>query len=497
MNQPTDELLLAALAPLRPDRDTFRSATLSKVQQRAAARRESTISQPGPYGLSAAAPGRRAQRRAAAVLPLQLLPGLTKGLTKGPGSAWLSLPLASLVAVAATFLWAVAKLARLRDGTPGSAVDAAGADAIVRSWWSEHALPALLTLALLAGTAIYLPAAALLGVGLASTIHLTLVTARLAGGGQTSGENLGRVFSQFLGLLGCVLLIGADWNARWRPTELSTRIWVPMALIGGSFLCEWIGGWRRKSPGLRAAGFLPLLVLGLLVGLVLTPRMQRPSRARIVHWAETFHEPVHNSVEWLRFGRVVDRLDENAKLRLAPARAMLAHAQRYGPPIPRATASGAILAGLLPAEPGIDPDMQLGPGRIERTEAEFTGALAATHGNPVGRVGALHGGLRLALRRGSLASLNPVRLHQELMRLATPGWVEALSPRWLRQLTIQPYRMEAAVALERLEASPEWSEELLPPTSPWNPAALALIVAGLLVGLCGLVTLRAEIRTGP
>lgn len=468
MNTQLDSLVREALAPLRPDPAAFREATLAKLR---------------------AHPMER-DRRPARIAALQALPMFMKG----PATGWLSLPVVTLAALGATAIWAVLRLVRGSQGASAQEVDAPSADEMVSRWWAEHAAVSVLTLSLLVGTALLAPATALLGVILASTLHVAFLSVRLAASGRADGATLGRILSEFLGLLGGLLLVAGDWSSRWHANDLGIRVWVPMVLIGGSFLCEWLGGWRRRSVGQRIAGAVPVVVLAFLVTQVLTPRMKRPSQAQVARWAETFDEPVTNTVEWLRFSRVVEWVQEGrgVKLGLAPAQMMLDDAVRSERPIPRATRNAAAVAGLLPRTPGDDQDMQLRPAAVRDTVARYRAALDERHGNPVARVGALHRGLRLTGRDGTVEEHELLHLEQELARLSRPGWIEALSPIWLRQLTIQPYRYEAAAALERLEASPAWRSLPRQTPSPWTSGTLALAAACIVVLLSVAVTWQGE-----
>lgn len=470
MNTPLDSLVREALRPLRPDPAEFREATLEKLRTR----QEITLATP---------------KRVAALHALPLF-------MKGPAAGWLSLPVVTVAALAATLVWAVLRLVRRADGEPITTGATKTPDDLVLNWWSKHAAATIVTLSLLIGTALLLPATALLGVLLTSTLHVTLISLRLASAGHADGATLGRILSEFLGLVGCLLLVAGDWSSRWHVNDLGIRVWVPMALVGGSFLCEWIGGWRERSAARRLTGALPLIVLALLTTQVLAPRMKRPSPARVVHWAETFGAPVTDTVEWLRFSRVIEWLRDGRGLDLAltPAERMLEHAERSGRPVPWATRNAAVVAGLLPGTPGEEADLQLRPSAVQDTATRYGTALEERHGNPVSRTGELHGGLRLAERNRAVARLDLARLHAELSRLARPGWIEALSPSWLRPLTIQSHRYEAAAALSRLEASAAWRSLPHPEPTPWTSGRVALAAACLIVLLCAAVTAQGEFR---
>jgi hypothetical protein len=297
MNALTEEDLRRALAPMRPDPESFRKA----VERKLAEREDEDCEAPTSWW-----------RQAAAVLPIDLLtPGgirtgvpvavLAKKFGLGGGVGVMALPVVSLAMIALAFVAALRVL--LRTGVE-SGGGRSSANEVLRSWWRTHALHAAGTIAFLALLAWKQPAETVLIVLLLSLAVVTLLVTRLTRAGAATRASVGDFTAEFLGaLLGLALILdglGAGLGSTYVPAY-----WAPTALFWGCLVCDVFGRWKHDwSPLEKFAGaVLPTaLVVGWIAGLA--GRVQPVGPELMVSYAESQDLDQDEVIEWQRLGRV-------------------------------------------------------------------------------------------------------------------------------------------------------------------------------------------------
>ncbi len=237
-----------ALAPLRPDADEFAQGVRERIERENEKPAESTG-------------WLRFGRKVAVFVPVWLLPkSLTKmiALVAAPAakkSAWyyfpgvLALPLITLLAALASFVFALKRSSVTRDGEPDVELTV-GYDLLIRKYIFHF----FLVIFGLGYVAIYSPVDAFVLALVVSTLWLVGVARVHASSAQRSRQDVGVQMATFLGVLSLLVAVSGQLMTRGAG-EFGHR-WAVLLLFVGGALCAVIAEPSQR----QRVGLLPILI---------------------------------------------------------------------------------------------------------------------------------------------------------------------------------------------------------------------------------------------